>query len=90
MRRRLLVGGVPIKLVDALFNRELWGMPIMFASMPMQDAINFAEYVLRTTVGAAEFELGAPTCGGPLQVALIQPTLFEWIALPELKLRGGD
>ncbi|MGD0205019.1 MAG: hypothetical protein ABSB57_01015, partial [Dehalococcoidia bacterium] len=90
IKRRLLAGGVPQKLVDGVFNRKMWTMPVMLDSMPIQDAINFAEYILRTTIGAAEFEPGPPSCGGPLQVALIRPdTGFQWVALPELHLRGG-
>lgn len=90
LTRRLVAGGVPQKLVDAVFSRKIWRMPVVLDSMPIQDAINFADYVLRTTIGAAEFELGPPACGGPLQVAVIRPDSgFQWIALPELKLRGG-
>ena len=57
--------------------------------MPVQDAINFAVYVLRTTIGLANFEIGPPSCGGPLQVAIILPeTGFEWVENPRFYVEG--
>ncbi len=54
-----------------MFLAEL--MEMIFDAMPIQDAINFCEFILKTTIGATEFEVGAPACGGPLQVAVVRP-----------------
>lgn len=90
MERILRDGGVPDKYVDALFSSERWGFAVIFDGMPIQDAVHFAEYILRTTIGATEFQVGAPSCGGPLQIAAIGPDLgFRWVTYPEVKLRGG-
>jgi len=56
---------------------------VVFDGMPVQDAINFAAYIVRVTIGLATFEAGPPSCGGPLQVAAILPDSgFEWVMNP--------
>lgn len=65
---------------------ETW---VIFDGMPVQDAVNFAVYILETTIGWATFQVGAPTCGRPLQVATILPeTGFEWVARPTLSVQA--
>jgi hypothetical protein len=64
---------------------EQYSSPIAYDGMPVQDAVNFAAFVLQTTIGIATFELGTPSCGGPLQVATVLPEKgFKWIREPEL------
>ncbi len=63
--------------------------PVVYDGMPVQDAINFAVYILRTTIGLANAEIGPPSCGGPLQVATILPENgFEWVAKPEFHVES--
>ena len=77
--------GVADDILQETLKLEKWRMPINYAGMPIQDAINFTVYILETTIGAATFELGIPSCGGPLQVAVILPHKgWEWIQEPEL------
>jgi hypothetical protein len=47
--------------------------PVIYDGMPVQDAINFATYILKATIGFTGFSIGVPACGGPLQVATILP-----------------
>jgi hypothetical protein len=55
--------------------------PVVYDGMPVQDAVNFLVFILQTTVGLASFEVGVPSCGGPLQVATILPEQgFQWIS----------
>jgi hypothetical protein len=55
--------------------------------MPVQDAIDFAVFILNTTIGYTTFIPGVPSCGGPLQVAAILPDEgFVWISRPELQV----
>jgi hypothetical protein len=93
---RLLKGADPLigyRLAEKGANEdqlnELLGdleMPVIFDGMPVQDAINFAVYILKTTIGYTEFSVGVPPCGGPLQIATILPDDgFRWIAKPELR-----
>ena len=61
--------------------------PVVYDGMPVQDAINFAVFILQTTIGVATFELGAPSCGGPLQIATVLPEAgFQWIREPVLSV----
>jgi hypothetical protein len=60
------------------------GSPVAFDGMPVKDAIGYCEFILRTTVGVCTYELGVPTCGGPLQVAVITKKEFQWIMKPKL------
>ena len=78
--------GVADEILREVFTVEKWRMPISYDGMPVQDAINFAVYILETTIGAATFELGAaPSCGGPLQVAVVLPDKgWQWVREPEL------
>jgi hypothetical protein len=53
---------------------------VIFDGMPVQDAINYATFILRTTIGMSTFEAGVASCGGPLQMAIILPVSgFEWV-----------
>lgn len=77
----LVAAGVDQALaINALKQFET---PVIFDSMPVQDAIDFAKHVLRTTIAFTTFEVGIPTCGEPLQVAvLLRKKGFEWIEEP--------
>ena len=57
--------------------------PIVLDGMPLQDAIGYCKYILDTTIGAATYEAGVPTCGGPLQIAIItRGDGFKWVSRP--------
>lgn len=61
--------------------------PIIFDGMPVQDAVDLAEFIIETTIGLSRFEIGTPSCGGPIDIAVILPDIkFEWIQ--KKKLRG--
>ena len=54
----------------------------------MQDAVNFAAYIVKTTIGMATYESGVPSCGGPLQIATILPEEgLCWIERPDLAVQ---
>jgi hypothetical protein len=60
---------------------------LAYEGMPVQDAINFATYILDTTIGAVRFAPGVAPCGGPLQLAAVIPDDgFRWVAKPELHM----
>ncbi|HKT07802.1 MAG TPA: hypothetical protein VJR24_07905 [Gemmatimonadaceae bacterium] len=57
--------------------------PVVFDSMPIQDTIDFAKYILSTTISFSTFEIGVPACGGPHQIAVILHRKgFEWVEEP--------
>ena len=59
---------------------------VAFEGMPIQDAIGFCKYIIDTTVGAATYELGVPSCGGPVNIAVIARTGFQWVSQPKFVL----
>lgn len=45
----------------------------LFAAMPLQDAIDYAIYLIRTTIDTLRFEPRFPTVGGDIDVLVITP-----------------
>lgn len=84
----LIDAGVDPNIVQQLgATIQQFESPVVYDGMPVQDAINFSVYILRTTIGMATFEAGVPSCGGPVQMATILPDgRFEWVAKPELSV----
>jgi hypothetical protein len=75
-----LESGVIDKVMEVVQGFEA---QIVYAGMPVQDAINLAAYLLRTTIGYDFFQIGVPSCGGPLQVGVILPDEgFRWVEKP--------
>lgn len=63
---------------------------VAFDGMPIQDAIDFCKYILDTTIGAATYELGVPSCGGPTNLAVIGRRGFQWVSHPKFILSAGQ
>ena len=96
---RLYMGCDPV-LLDSLSKKAIHAeagdqfseqnrrrMLVPFEYMYLQDAADFAVFVLRTTIGYNQFEVGLPTCGGELQVAAISAVDgFQWIREPQLDI----
>lgn len=54
--------------------------PLVFPGMPIQDAINLAEFLVDLTINYAQFMPGAPVVGGPIDIAAItKHEGFKWI-----------
>ncbi|MBF6187367.1 MULTISPECIES: hypothetical protein [Nocardia] len=48
--------------------------------MPIQDAIDLAEFLVQTTIGFVRFSPGSPTVGGPIEIAAItRHEGFVWV-----------
>lgn len=72
-----------MKPEDAVQLLGQFQSPVIFDSMPIQDAIEYAKYVLRTTIMFSTFEVGVPSCGEPLQIAVVlRRTGFQWVEEP--------
>ena len=83
--KKLREGGIADDVIKGAL--ESWKADIAYDGMPVQDAINLAVFIVKTTIGLVSFEIGAPSCGGPLQVASILPDgTFKWIAQPQLSV----
>lgn len=60
---------------------------VVFDGMPLKDAIGFCRFILETTINTSTYEAGVPSCGGPLQIAIITRTDgFAWVAKPSYSL----
>jgi hypothetical protein len=54
--------------------------PIVFPPMPIQDAIDLAEFLVHASIVYSRFTPGAPTVGGPIEIAAItKHEGFRWI-----------
>jgi hypothetical protein len=77
----LIERGVDRTVVEEISQK--YQSPVVFDSMPIQDAINFCGYILRTTIAFSTFEVGIPACGEPLQMAVIlRRQGFIWVEEP--------
>jgi len=70
-----------IKEINSKFQAS-----VIYDGMPVKDALNFTKFILKTTIGLNSFEIGAPSCAEPIQVAVIDSKEgFEWVDKPSLK-----
>lgn len=88
VRHRLEGAGLEEKVAGELLD-DL-EIDVVFDGMPVQDAVEYATFILDTTIGYTTFSMELSPCGGPLQVATILPDrTFKWLARPELHMKGG-
>lgn len=60
---------------------------VAFEGMPIQDAVAFCRFIIQTTIGMATYEIGIPSCGGPIHTAVITRAAgFKWISPPKITL----
>jgi hypothetical protein len=65
------------RLIDANY------LPL-FAAMPIQDAIDYAVHLIRTTIDTLRFEPRYPSVGGPIDVLVLTPGGMQWVQRKEL------
>ena len=83
-RLRTIAGNPGIEWKQAIHSARV---NFIFDGMPVQDAVDLTAFILRTTIGATRFELGSPSCGGPLWIAVITKRGgFKWIERSEWKV----
>lgn len=61
---------------------------VLFDGMPLQDAIDYAVYLVNVVIGRFRFVVGAPLCGGEIDVAVITPDSFTWIQRKSWNVNG--
>lgn len=55
-------------------------VPLVLPAMPLQDAIDLAEFMVDVTIQFSRFTPGAPTVGGPIEIAAISKHEgFRWV-----------
>lgn len=79
----LIAQGVAGPELDALSQEH--GMQVALAGMPLQDAVDYATYMLDVTIGWARFQVGVDACARPLQMAVITADhQWKWLSKPKL------
>lgn len=55
-------------------------IPLLVPSMPIQDAIQLAEFLVDFVIKFSKFRMGAPTVGGRIEIAAItKHEGFKWV-----------
>lgn len=62
---------------------------IPFAMMPLQDAIEYANYMLNVVIGRYRFVVGPELCGGEIDIAAITQREFTWVSRKSWGLDRG-
>ena len=70
------------RVIDSLQYR------VPFDGMPLQDAIDYAVYLINVAIGRFRFVIGAPLCGGEIDVAVVTPNTFTWVQRKSWKLKA--
>ena len=80
--------GITEDVIKKVLGENRWRMPIVYEHMPIQDAVDFAVFILETTIGTVTYESSpAPSCGGALQVAVVLPDKgWQWIKEPQITI----
>ncbi len=60
-------------------------VPIVWDAMPIQDAIDFAVYAVRTTIDTIRFQARPKNVGGPIDVLLFTPEKVTWVQRKEFR-----
>ena len=82
----------PAKVDDFFSGQNLWALKIpyemIFDGMPLQDAIDYAAYLVHVVKGRFRFVVGPKVCGGPVDIAVVAPGRFDWIRRKTLSHEG--
>lgn len=70
--------GIPEQKVGEALLPLQYQVP--FPVMPLQDAIEYANYMLSVAIGRYRFVIGSELCGGQIEIAAITQRQFKWIS----------
>ena len=74
----LVKRGVDKTIIQKWVDDNVAELPLIFDGMPIQDAVDFANYAVQVTIGCFRFAAGPPLCGGNIDIAVITPAAFHW------------
>jgi len=57
-----------------------------WGSMPLQDAIDYVNYLVNIMIGKHRFYHGVPLCGGQIDIAIVTYKGFRWVNSKEWKV----
>jgi hypothetical protein len=75
---KLIARGADPVVVQAWVDAHDSSLPLVFDGMPLQDAIDFAEWATTVVIGRWRFGVGAQLVGGDVDIAVIRPRSFQW------------
>ena len=70
--------GADPAIVNKWLEDNVGELPLIFDGMPIQDAVDFANYAVQVSIGRFRFGAGPPLCGGDIDIAVVTPDSFEW------------
>jgi len=75
----------PIVITDQQGNKKVVkpAAPVAWEAMPLQDAIDFSIFAIRTTIDTIRFQARPKTVGGPIDVLVLTPDSCKWIQKKE-------
>jgi len=72
--------GVAAPVVQRALEMQKQSEAILCDAMPVQDAIELADFLVRSTIEFSRFKMGAPTVGGPIEIAVTtKHEGFKWV-----------
>jgi hypothetical protein len=57
----------------------------LFTAMPLQDAVDYARHLIRSTIETMRFEPRFPSVGGAIDVLVVTPDGIRWVQRKELR-----
>jgi len=78
----------PVVITDKKGNKKVIKpvAPIVWGAMPLQDAIDFSIFTIRTTIDTMRFQARPKNVGGPIDVLVLTPDFTKWIQKKELHI----
>lgn len=61
----------------------------LFDAMPLQDAVDYAVHLIRTTIDTLRFEPRYPSVGGAIDVLVVKPDGMQWVQRKHLRGEGA-
>ena len=79
---------IPVVIKDKQGNKKVIKpvAPIAWGAMPLQDAIDFSIFAIRTTIDTIRFQARPKNVGGPIDVLVLTPDFTKWIQKKELHI----
>lgn len=74
----LIKRGVDKTVIQKWLDDNVSELRLVFDGMPIQDAVDFANYAIQVTNGCFRFAAGPPLCGGNIDISVITPAAFHW------------
>lgn len=81
----------PVTVTDSNGQQKILrpNAPIVWDAMPLQDAVDFSVFAIRTTIDTIRFQARPKNVGGFIDVLAITPTGCHWIVQKTLRADGA-